>query len=247
MGPKLPTLCRIVRLAVCLALVGAGSATAEARIYKYVDRDGVSHFSDSFSSIPDEYRDQMREVSDELAHMDRFQVTGGDGSSEKWDPGAALLDLAALDLDQGDRATEMLRQLGFVPLLLFSFCMLVLVLLSAGILKLACRLAGEAPPGMGRACGVLLAQILAGFVVGAAVGSGAAWLGIGESVSILASVAVGSASTVLSWAANAGILTAATGYGFLTCLWVGVLNFLLMLVIVGGPVAVAAVIVLVVA
>ena len=240
-------LCRIVLVGACLALVGAWSATAQARIYNYVDRHGVSHYSDSFSSIPDEYRDQVREVGDELARMDRFQVTGGGGSSERLDPGAAFLELAALDLEHGDRAAEMLRQLGFVPLLLFLLGILVILLLSAGILKLACRLAGEAPPGMGRACCVLLAQMLAGFVVGAAVGSGAVWLGIGESVSILASVAVGSTSTVLSWAANAGILTAATGYGFLTCLWVGVLNFLLMLVIVGVPVAVVAVIALVIA
>jgi len=156
------------------------------------------------------------------------------------EPVAAWLDLADLDLAPGDQNNLALSRLAFVPLLLFSFFLLVALLLSAGILKLACRLAGEAPPGMGRACCILLAQMLAGILVGAAVGGGSAWLGIGESVPILASVAVGGASTLLSWAANAGILTAATGYGFLTCLWVGLLNILLIAVIVGAPLAVIA-------
>ena len=70
-------------------------------------------------------------------------------------------------------------------------------------------------------------------------------LGVGASVSIAGSVAVGGASTILSWMANAGILVSMMGYGFVKCLWVGVLHTLLVVVMVGGPIGVIAVIAMV--
>ena len=161
-----------------------------------------------------------------------------------WSP----FDLSGLDFEGGDMASDLVQSLGFGIVLLFLLAVPLIWVVSALIFKLACRMAGEDPPGIGRACGILLAQGLCGSAVGAAVGGvGGAVLGVDASVSIAGSVAVGGASTILSWMANAGILVSMMGYGFGKCLWVGVLHTLLVLVMVGGPIGVIAVIAMVAA
>ena len=202
------------------------------------------------SSIPDEYRNQVRDITDEMAQMDGVRVIPGvegekprpPDESEQTDP---IFDLSGLDFEGGDVASGLIESLGFGIVLLFLLAIPVIWVVSALIFKLACRMAGEDPPGIGRACGILLAQGLCGSAVGAAVGGMGAVLGVDASVSIAGSVAVGGASTILSWMANAGILVSMMGYGFVKCLWVGVLHTLLVVVMVGGPIGVIAVIAMV--
>ena len=210
----------------------------------------MSHFTDSVSSIPNEYRNQVRDITDEMAQMDGFRVIGGtegggpntSGASEQTEP---VFDLSGFDFEGVEGASNLVQSLGFGILLLFLLAIPVLWVMSALVFKLACRMAGEDPPGIGRACGILLAQGLCGSAVGAAVGGLGALMGVDGSGSLAGSVAVGGASMILPWMANAGILVSMMGYGFGKCLWVGVLHTLLVVVMVGGPIGVIAVIAMV--
>jgi hypothetical protein len=62
-------------------------------------------------------------------------------------------------------------------------------------------------------------------------------MGVEESASIGAALAVSGASTLLSWMAGAGILVSMMGYGFLKSMWIGFLHTLLVVVLIGGPIA----------
>jgi hypothetical protein len=61
-------------------------------------------------------------------------------------------------------------------------------------------------------------------------------MGIDDSASVGASLAVGGASTMLSWMVNAAILASMMSYAFLKSMWIGFLHNLLVMVIVGVPV-----------
>ncbi|UCE87760.1 MAG: DUF4124 domain-containing protein, partial [Deltaproteobacteria bacterium] len=59
--------------ALCLA------SSPSAEIYRYVDDAGLPHFTDSIHEIPPEYRDQVRDLAEELEATDRFQSIEGFG------------------------------------------------------------------------------------------------------------------------------------------------------------------------
>ena len=240
----------IALLALGLALL---ASTAQAGIYKYVDRDGASHYTDSLSQVPFEYRAQARDISPEMDEMTNFRVVPGlnddsPGAQQRDDEFTSNFDgdFEAVDLDLGDFESDMvegiLDSLGFGVILLFLLAIPVLYVVSALIFKLSCRIAGEEPPGLGRACGILLAQGLAGSAVGAAVSGIGMALGIDENVSIAASVAVGGSSSLISWRVSAAILQSMMSYGFLRSMWIGVLHTLLILVMIGGPIGAIALI-----
>jgi hypothetical protein len=234
-------------LGLCVAgLLGIVAGVAEATIYKYVDRNGVGHYTDSISSIPAEYRDQVEDITDDLARMDGFRVVPGVGGEtppgaqqgdEGLDAEAPDFDLGGFDLAGGEGAAAgILESLGFGVILLALLAVPLLWVLSALVFKLACRIAGEEPPGLGRACGILLAQGLCSSAVGAAVGGLGMVMGIEESASIVGGLAVSGASTVLSWMAGAGILVSMMGYAFLKSMWIGFLHTTLVIVLIGGPI-----------
>lgn len=244
---KTPTESRALRrILLILALAGIALAcfctAAQAEIYKYVDRNGVSHYSDSVSSIPDEYRSQVRDITDEMDRMDGFRVIEGvDGeqpatSDDAHEPDTDL-DLSGIDFEGADMAKGLLESFGFGIVVLVLLAIPILWVVSALIFKLACRMAGEEPPGLGRACGILLAQSLCGSAVGAAVGGVGALLGV-DDASISGAISVGGASSILSWMANAGILVSMMSYGFVKSLGIGLLHTLLTLVMVGAPIGV---------
>ena len=135
-----------------------------------------------------------------------------------------------------DMAAGILETLGFGVILLGLLAIPVLWIVSGLIFKLACRIAGEEPPGLGRACGILFAQGLCGSAVGGIVGGVGMAMGIDESASIASSIAVSGASTILSWMANAGILVSMMGYSFVKSMWIGFLHTLLVIVMIGGPI-----------
>lgn len=225
------------------ALAAALAPAALATVYKYVDRNGVSHYSDSVSSIPAEYRHQVKDITDALARMDGFRVVQGvDGEApppaQDEEAGMEMpdFDLGGLDFGGENVATDLIESLGFGIILLGLLALPVLWVVSGLVLKLSCRIAGEEPPGLGRACGILFAQGLCGSAVSAAVGGVGMVMGIDETASIASSIAVSGASTLLSWLANAGLLAAMMGYAFVKSMWIGFLHTLLVIVMIGGPI-----------
>jgi hypothetical protein len=230
----------------CVLLVGLGPGVAEARIYRYVDRDGASHFTDSLQQVPLEYRSQVRDISPEMEQMDGFRVVGGangtaagDKSAPAASPGDAG-DLAG-DLAAGEEVVSgLLESFGFGVILLGLLAIPVLYVVSALVFKLACRLAGEDPPGLGRACGILLAQGLAGGAASGIVSGIAMVMGLDESASIGVSLAVTASASLVSWLVNAAILSSMMSYDFLKSMWIGVLHTLLSILLVGGPIAALA-------
>ncbi len=234
---------------VCLVAGLLGASVADARVYKYVDRDGAAHYTDSLQQVPLEYRSQVRDISPELDDMG-FRVVeglngGGARPGEKGAPGADFADIADIpDADdladlggEAEMVSGMLERFGFGLILILLLAIPALFVLSAVIFKLACRIAGEDPPGLGRACVILLAQGLAGGAVGGIVAGLAAVLGIDDTASVGASLAVGGASTMLSWMVNAAILASMMSYAFLKSMWIGFLHTLLVMVMIGAPVA----------
>lgn len=238
-------------LAVLLfALLAPVAGHAQASIFKYVDRNGDAHYTDSLQQVPLEYRSQARDISSQLAEMPGVQVpqdSGSGGDAEAGDPGAdadsALdsLDLQMAQMGDGKNlAAGLVQNMGFGVILLVLLAIPVLYVVSAMVFRLACRVAGEDPPGLGRACGILLAQALAGGAVNAAVGGIAMVVGIDETASLGASSAVSGAGSLLSWMVNAAILSAMMTYGFLKSMWIGFLHTLLVIVLVGVPLGLLA-------
>ena len=232
--------CRLLGVLAAIALAaGLAAASAQAAIYKYVDRHGVTHYSDSLSSVPDEYRDQVHDVSGAVSDMPGVQVVlpGQPGKAQEPGPGTAIpgVDVHASDLDPSGAIGGLLAQVGFGVVLLLLLAIPVLFVISALIFRLACRLAGEEPPGLGRACLVVFVQGLAGSAVGAAVSGLGMLLGLEAAGGAAASIALGVGSSLLSWLASAGVLMAMMGYGFLRCLWIGILNTLLVIVLIAVP------------
>ena len=144
------------------------------------------------------------------------------------------------DFEGAEMISGVLESLGFGVILLALLAIPVLYIGSALIFKLACRIGGEDAPGLGRACGILFVQGLAGSAVGAAVGGVGMGLGIDAEASVTGSIAVTGASTLLSWMANAGILSSMMSYGFLRSMWIGFLHTLLVIVMIGGPIGAIA-------
>jgi hypothetical protein len=233
---------------ICLLALMLLAPTADARVYKYVDRDGDAHYTDSLQQVPLEFRSQVRDISPELEDATGFHVVeglNGDGASPGQDAAGMPADLDDLDVgdlgdlgDGGEMLSGMLESFGFGIILLLLLAIPVLYVISALIFRLACSLAGEDPPGLGRACVILLAQGFAGGAAGGLVGGIAGVMGVDETASIGASIAVAGASTMISWMVNAAILASMQSYDFLKSMWIGFLHTLLSLVIVGVPVAV---------
>lgn len=231
-----------------LLLFGVGlvlAGPAEARIYKYVDRNGEAHYTDSLQQVPLEYRRQVRDISPEVDAMTGLRVLEGAGEDagkrSADDAGGLDASLDTLDLemaqlgDGSDLMAGLLESVGYGVILLVLLAIPVLYVVSALIFRMACRVAGEDPPSLGRACGILLAQAFAGGAAGAAVSGIAMAMGIDASASMGASGAVNLAGSLLSWMVNAAILSAMMSYGFLKSMWIGFLHTLLTLVMIGVP------------
>ena len=210
---------------------------AEAQIYRYVDANGVTHYSDSFASVPFEYRDQVTDITGEMDQIGAVNVVEGlndppAGAGDEFDPDVEF-DEEAIG---AEIAEGLIDSMGFGIVLIVLLAIPLFYLANAGILKLACRLAGADPPSFGRACGIIFVQGMAGSAVGAAtVGMGLAF-GIDETASIAESIVLNLSSFVLSIFVYAGILTAMMGYDFLKSLWAEVIQMVLAVVLVVGPI-----------
>lgn len=215
--------------------------SAQAAIYKYVDRHGISHYSDSYASVPAAYRDQVRDVAGDVEGLPRFNVieglNGGPSDTPDSDDSSGGF---GTGFPGADMLAGVLRGLGFGVVLLFLLAIPILLAIGGLILQLACRIGGADPPGLGRAIAILFAQSIAGGAVGAIANGFALALGLDQATAAPAAMAVGGVTFLLSFLANAAILSAMASCDFLRALWVCVVHTLLIVLLVLGPIAAIA-------
>jgi hypothetical protein len=224
-------------LLVVLA-IGTSFASAQAAIYKYTDRHGVTHYSDSYESVPAAYRDQVRDVAGDIDDMTGFNVIEGlnGDHSQARDSGDSSARFGA-SLGGAEMLRGVLSGLGFGVVLLLLVAIPIVLVIGGLILQLACRIGGADPPGLGRAVAILFVQSLAGGAVSAVANGFASALQIDQAALATAAFAVGGVSFVLSWLVNAAILTAMAGCDFLRAIWVCVVHTVLTFLLVLGPIA----------
>jgi hypothetical protein len=181
-----------------LVLLAVVAGPASANVFRWVDASGTPHFSDRPEDVPPEYRDQLEDGGAAASPQatSRFVVVPGlnnvpeDGAPvQPIDEAAFEAEaLAALsDFEQGGgRLTpdigSLLKQgapfvAGAIGVALVALG--IVLAIAALILKLACRICGEEPPGLGKGMGIVLLQSLAvgalGFLVALlTMGSGSA-------------------------------------------------------------------------
>jgi hypothetical protein len=237
---------------VLVAVLGLTASPAVGEVYRYVDDNGVPHFSDSVGSIPSRYRSQVVDISEELEVKPGINVipgldqsaTGSEGGTDAGlepDGGGGLA--KSFDFGVGDEkamaavAEQMWSRFGALLLLGLLLFIPIALLIGAFILTLACKLAASETLGLGRACAVVFVQGLVGTAVNAVVAGAALGLGLfasGEG----AAVGLNVVSLLALLAAYAGVLSSMTGLAFARALWVTIVCWILSLVMVGIPVVI---------
>lgn len=219
-------------LGLLLAIFAAGAG--QAKVYRWVDSDGVPHFTDRAEEVPPIYRDQIHDVSDELDTERRFTMLGG--SEPTGEPSAeaevaptldpeAWADLEQL-LEQGDVAGVMSGLgAGMIGFAVLSVLLVIAIGTAFGalVLILACRICNEDSPRFRKAAGVVVLQVLAGIAASIVL---ALALGISD-----AGAGGGAAQFGLSTVVNAGVLRGllieSFGKALLVSLVVTVVGFLI--------------------
>lgn len=70
----------LILLAVSLFfLISFGPTSADADLYKYIDKKGTIHFTDRYESIPQEYRDQIKLIKEPAPQAPPQPVEGLEG------------------------------------------------------------------------------------------------------------------------------------------------------------------------
>jgi hypothetical protein len=97
---------RFLFIAFFLALIGPlafpWGGAAEAAFYKYVDKKGNVHFTDRFESIPEEYRNQIKEYKE----MKQPEAPPPQEKGESKDPSAAERERQLQEADQKRKEAE---------------------------------------------------------------------------------------------------------------------------------------------
>jgi hypothetical protein len=175
---------RGTRIGLLLAIFALSvTSTADAEIYKYVDDSGRTHYTDSFYEVPEQYRDQIRDIRTDLDSDNRLSVIEGLNASPDTEAGAAhseapegfmaqmqqALEAAQAQAQAGNSGAPTpadLKNLGGGMLIAVIVGMLLMLPVMAAIaalfLKMACSLSGEEPIGFGKAMLVALMQAIAG-------------------------------------------------------------------------------------
>jgi len=63
-------------------LISFWLTSADAAGYKYIDKDGTIHFTDSYESIPQQYRNQVELIKDPSAQTPTQPAEGGEGKEK---------------------------------------------------------------------------------------------------------------------------------------------------------------------
>lgn len=207
---------RLVWLAT-FALVAASAAADE--MYRYTDENGQTFFTDSYYDVPEQYRDQIKEIGADTEASRQFTVVPGfmappkgEGKGEKGKgKGKAAKETGFAANFQEGFAQGFQAATGHPPsslspgMLVFGILLTLLVSLAigGGLLKSACNIVGERPLLLGHAMLVVLIQGIAG-----ALASGALNLTlsiVGKPTPTLAAIgALGGFGATI--AVNAGVL-----------------------------------------
>jgi hypothetical protein len=173
-------------LFVALVLALALPQAASAAVYRWVDPDGTTHYSDRIEDVPSALRGAYMEGDSHVPTGGSFQrvpglngpAPGQKGPDGKPLPAAqrgpldekALMDLArAAREDGGPSPAAILGALGGSIALAFGLAALLLLIgiaVAALFLVLACRVCREEKPPFRRAFGTAALQILAAIPVG---------------------------------------------------------------------------------
>jgi hypothetical protein len=237
-----------------VAVLGLTASPAVGEVYRYVDDNGVPHFSDSVGSIPSRYRSQVVDISEELKAEPGINVipgldqsvTGGKdgtGSNAGLQPDATAELAKSFDFGAGDQqamaavAEQMWSRFGLLLLVGLLLIIPIGLLIGAFILTLACKLASSETLGLGRACAIVFVQGLVGTAVnalmaGVALGFGLAAGGVG------AAVGLNVVSLLASLAAYAGVLASMSELAFVRAVWVTIVCWLLSLLMIVIPIAI---------
>jgi hypothetical protein len=157
---------RLAVLALTLGLALAGPASAE--IYRWVDGEGVPHFSDRAEEVPPAFRDQLGALGEPGEDAEETSPAGlgalrralsGEADAE---PPAAAGD-EAIGPFEARRLLERMRGPMAAVALVTSLVVMgfVLAFLTLALL-VACRLLGQESPGFRRAYGIVVVQFVAG-------------------------------------------------------------------------------------
>jgi hypothetical protein len=235
-------------IAIAVAAVGLSASVAGAEVYRYVDENGVPHYSDSVESIPDRYRDQVADISKELEARPGIHVipgmngTPGEAGAETEDEaGSGSAESFEFDFEDdqamGAVAEQLWDQFGMLLILGFLLLIPISLVISGLILMLACKLAAPETPGLGRAVAIVFVQGLVGAAVNGAMLGVALTLGVADDGSA-GSVALDLLAALAAWAAYAGVLSSMANFDFARALWVMVVYLILAVVVIAVPIAI---------
>jgi hypothetical protein len=167
------------RLAWLASLVLVAASAAADEIYRYTDDHGQTHFTDSYYDVPEQYRDQVQDISGDVDESGgRVSVVPGFGAPPaqpgaekakgKGKRGAKDAGFAAEFQEgfaQGFAAATGKAPSALSPgLLIFLILLVFLTVLAIGaaFLKTACNIVGERPLLLGHAMLIVLIQGIAG-------------------------------------------------------------------------------------
>jgi DNA repair exonuclease SbcCD ATPase subunit len=63
-------------------LISFWLSSADAAVFKYIDKDGTIHFTDSYESIPRQYRNQVELIKEPTPQTPTQPAEGGDGKGK---------------------------------------------------------------------------------------------------------------------------------------------------------------------
>ena len=63
-------------------LISFWLSSADAAVFKYIDKDGTIHFTDSYESIPQQYRNQVELIKEPTPQTPAQPAEGGDGKGK---------------------------------------------------------------------------------------------------------------------------------------------------------------------
>lgn len=232
-------------LGILVALLGMLLCSpASAEMWKYVDENGVPHFTDSLERVPHRLRDNATEITGKIEERGSVIVPGLNGPSaeafptNEWDgetePDPDVLS-AQLEEMMGDNALGLLGAgiAGFVGIMLLMLP--IGLAINALYLMLACKIAAPETPNFSRAFIISGVQFLASLVAGIASGIGQCALGA-VSPETADSGLLNAVGGLASLAINASLLGSMLAIGFWRGVGVMVVQWLLVFATVVIPV-----------
>lgn len=209
----------LTRLALLASLVLVAVGAAADEVYRYTDENGRTVLTDSYYEIPEQYRDQVKEIAGDTEASRQFTVVPGfmsppkaaEGKGEKGKGKRGAKDAGfASDFQEGfaqgfTSATGVALSAVSPGLLIFGILLVFLAALAiaGGLIKTSCNIVGERPLLLGHAMLIALIQGIAGALASGALNLTLAVVGDPSPTLNAIGVLGGFVSSI---AVNAGIL-----------------------------------------